>query len=91
MGSTKRTRIYNQNRKKVKMKKLKKKIIKRELRKFLEYRIYYEECLLLIGFCSAPPSIPHLLIRHGFEFESIEEPRKAKLLYPDGKLKVVEF
>ena len=37
------------------------------------------------------PFIPYLLIRHGFEFESIEEPRKAKLLYPDGKLKVVEF
>lgn len=73
------------------MKKLKKKIIKRELRKFLEYRTYYETCLLLIGFCSAPPFIPHLLIRHRFEFESIEEPNKAKLLYPNGKLKIVEI
>ena len=73
------------------MKKLKKKIIRRELRKFLKYRTYYEFCLMTVGFYPDPPFIPHLLIRHGFEFESIEEPRKAKLLYPDGKLKVVEF
>lgn len=72
------------------MKKLKNKIIRKELR---AYRNSFYERLSKImtkGLYTSNFQSTLCLNRHGFEIESIEGD-KAYLIYPDGKTKIVEL
>ena len=71
------------------MKKLKNKIIRKELRAWREYFSYYEQYLEPMGFYPQFPPTP-CLSNHGFQVDCIDGD-KAYLLYPDGKMKIVEF
>lgn len=72
------------------MKKLKNKIIRKELRTWREYFSYYEQYLYPRGFYPQFPPTP-CLDRHGFQIDCIDGD-KAYLFYPDGKkVKIVEI
>lgn len=72
------------------MKKLKNKILRKELRAFREYYSYYERYLEPRGLYPQFPPTP-CLDRHGFQIDCVEG-GKAYLFYPDGKkVKVVDI
>lgn len=76
------------------MKKLKNKIIRKELRTWRENFSYYEQYLESMGISPLgiyPQFLTPCLDRHGFQIDCIDG-GKAYLLYPDGKkMKIVEI